>query len=91
MNRSVRFTLTCLIPPLLGCTETPDGGETSSNDTALSDRKEVIHQLREVIRYEDEKELQRRAELESLALPVDVAAPAKTMVPAGQGQSQAQQ
>jgi hypothetical protein len=92
MSRATRFALMSLLPPLLwGCCEKSDTANKTGSDQAWSDQQEEIHQLRELIRYEDETERQRRAELEALALPIDATTPAKAVVPAGEGQDQAHQ
>ena len=74
--------------PLSGC----DGGKASPQampqDPTWSDRQEVIHQLRELIRYEDETERERREALRSLDLPVDSAAGTEAGVAAGIGENQ---
>jgi outer membrane biogenesis lipoprotein LolB len=91
MQRRLGFSLTSLAPfLLLGCTETPDEAHDRGADPTWSDQQERIHQLREVIRYEDVTQRQRQGELEALALPVDITAPAEPVVPAGEGQDQAQ-
>lgn len=80
-----------LLPALIwGCSEAPEETAERLTDPAWSDEQEVIHQLREVIRYEDEKEHQRQEDLKELALPVDLIAPGEPVMPTGEGQDQTQ-
>ena len=91
MVRAAGYCLILLLAHLFwGCSKTPTATDEQAGGQQWSDRQEEIHQLRELIRYEDETERQRQAELEALALPVDSAA-AKPLVPAREGQGQAQQ
>ena len=90
MVRAAGFCLILLPAPLfLGCSEAPVDPDEQAGELQWSDRQEEIHQLRELIRYEDETERQRQAELEALALPVDSTA-AKPFMPARESQGQAQ-
>lgn len=63
-----------LLSPLLllcgGCEEPATPGTGRAADPAWSTQQEVIHQLREVIKYEDAEEALRQAELQGLSLPV---------------------
>lgn len=79
-----------LLPLLSGCSEAPPATNKKTGQPPWSDRQEEIHQLRELIRYEDETERQRQEELEALALPVD-SITTEPVVPAGEGQSQTEQ
>ncbi len=81
-----------MLLPLPGCgPEPPSPPPTAAAAPAWSDQQEVIHQLREVIRYEDENERVRREALRELALDVDPAAVPEPGVAAGKGQDQSQQ
>lgn len=91
MVRTAGFCLLLLLVTLSwGCSEAPSSAEKKADNPHWSDQQEEIHQLRELIRYEDETERQRQAELEALALPVETTAPEPVM-PAGEGQGQAEQ
>lgn len=89
MKRPPFFHLAWLLPVLiLGCSKAPEQTAKGHTDPAWSDEQEVIHQLREVIRYEDETERQRQQDLRDLALPAGPIRPAESLVPAGEGQDQ---
>lgn len=91
MVRPAVFCLLSLLLPLFwSCSETPTSTEKKTAQAPWNDRQEEIHQLQELIRYEDETARQRQAELEALALPVDSSA-AEPVMPAGEGQGQAEQ
>jgi hypothetical protein len=82
---SVLLLLACLP---WGCCQAPETDQAPDKEQAWSDKQEVIHQLREVIRYEDETARQQQADLEALALPVDPIVPVEPPVPAGEGEDQ---
>ena len=91
MNRPARPCLLSMLLPLISsCSEAPTSSKQNTEQPPWDNRQEEIHQLRELIRYEDETERQRQAELEALALPVD-STPAEPVMPAREGQSQAEQ
>lgn len=91
MKQPFVSSLASLLPILIwGCSEAPEETDKRLTAPAWSDEQEVIHQLREVIRYEDESERQRQADLENLALPIDAMTPAEAAMPAGEGQDQTQ-
>ena len=80
-----------LIPALMilgACTDPPPEPRRAKSDHTWSDRQEVIYQLREVIRYEDDQERLRLEALRSLDLPVDTATPAKPAVTTGKRDDQ---
>ena len=83
--------LIAAVPLLIGCTEPPPESRRAKSDHTWSDQQEVIYQLREVIRYEDDQEWQRREALQNLALPVDAAPPSEPAVATGKGDDQGQQ
>ena len=89
---SLAVRLIWLAPVLLvaACSDAQHEPPRVKSDHTWSDQQEVIYQLREVIRYEDDQERQRRQELELLALPAG-ARPPETGMPAGEGQNQGQQ
>ncbi len=74
-----------------GCSAPSPEPGTLDSDPDWSDRQEQIHQLQEVIRYEDEEERVRREALQSLTLSVDPAAATEAGVTAGKGEDQHQQ
>ena len=90
MNGPLRLHLLALfcLHSLWGCSEPADEAVHASPDQEWSDRQEVIHQLREVIRFEDEQERQRIEDLQALSLPIDPTPAAKPKVPTGNGQDQ---
>ena len=91
MVRASGYCLLFLLISLFwGCSEKPTTANKENSEHPWSDRQEVVHQLRELIRYEDETAYQRQAELEALALPVDTTA-AEPAMPAGNGQGQTEQ
>jgi len=92
MRRIPALPFCLMLLPLSGCSpEPPSPPPTAATAPAWSDQQEVIHQLREVIRYEDENARVRREALRELALDVDPATVPETGVAAGEGQDQSQQ
>jgi hypothetical protein len=79
--------LLCVISPA-GCCEPPRQAPPVAPQADWSDRQEVIYQLREVIRYEDERQRQRLEELQALSLPVTDAAADYPGTSADNGQQQ---
>ena len=65
----------CQLSPLLlfssGCDQpVPDTGQKKSAQPGWSNQQEVIYQLQEVIKYEDDEERVRQENLRTLSLPV---------------------
>jgi hypothetical protein len=65
----------CQLSPLLlfcsGCDQpVPDAGQKGSAQPDWSNQQEVIYQLQEVIKYEDDEERVRQENLRRLSLPV---------------------
>ena len=84
---SALLFLVCL---LWGCSKVPESDNNPDTQQTWSDKQEVIYQLREVIRYEDETALQQQADLEALGLLGEPIIPAEPPVPAGEGEDQKQ-
>ncbi len=89
LRRSVLPPVLLLWLPLAACT--PEATAPPPPTPPWSDQQEVIHQLREVIRYEDESDRLRREALRDLALDIDPAAVPEAGMSAGKGQDQGQQ
>jgi hypothetical protein len=79
--------LLCVIS-LAGCSEPPRQAPPAAPKAHWSDRQEVINQLRELIRYEDERQRQSLEELQALSLPVADAAANYPGASADNGQQQ---
>jgi hypothetical protein len=81
--------LMALLPA--ACSDAPPEPKRVNSDYSWSDRQEVIYQLQEVIRYEDEQERLQRDAQQAFSLPVDAATPAETGVATGEGENQRHQ
>jgi hypothetical protein len=67
-------TIIAIVATLLSaCDASNERSAQSDNPTEWSDKEEVIHQLKEVIRYEDMEASLRQEQLEELRLPNDSA------------------
>lgn len=85
------FLMAFLLLALGGCSDPPAAATRVKSDHTWSDEQEVIYQLREVIRYEDERQRLRQNALQRLSLPVGATTPTETAVATGEGQDQQQQ
>lgn len=73
---------------LWGCPDTDTVAQEKASAHPWSDEQEVIYQLRELIRYEEEQERLQRESMRTLSLPLDLTPATDTGVSAGEGQNQ---
>ena len=73
----IALLATIMATLLSACDQEPDSQNQVGASQTWSDEEEVIHQLKEVIRYEDEEASLRQEQMKALSLPVDSSATSK--------------
>ncbi|MEJ2694770.1 MAG: hypothetical protein P8166_17535 [Candidatus Thiodiazotropha sp.] len=73
---------------LWGCLGSATLAQEQTSPPPWSDEQEVIYQLRELIRYEEEQERLHRESMQTLSLPVGVTPATDADVSAGEGKNQ---
>ncbi|MCU7813355.1 MAG: hypothetical protein KZQ77_19285 [Candidatus Thiodiazotropha sp. (ex Notomyrtea botanica)] len=73
MSTQLPITTCCLLSLILlnACNREVSESTPNNSSTFSSDEQEVIHQLQEVIRYEDAQESLRQQRMRELSLPLD--------------------